>query len=44
MAGSLPLYLKIQRHLLEKIHGGDWPPQYRIPPRNAWPRSSASAA
>ncbi|MDN3526528.1 histidine utilization repressor [Halomonas sabkhae] len=32
MAGSLPLYLKIQRHLLDKIHSGDWPPQYRIPP------------
>ncbi|MDR5865680.1 histidine utilization repressor [Halomonas koreensis] len=32
MGSTLPLYLKIQQHLLEKIHGGDWPPHHQIPP------------
>lgn len=31
-ACSLPLYLQIQHHLLEKIQGGDWPAHHQIPP------------
>ncbi|WP_136246562.1 histidine utilization repressor [Halomonas borealis] len=32
MASSLPLYLRIQQHLLEKIRGGEWVPRHQIPP------------
>ncbi|RTR06335.1 histidine utilization repressor [Halomonas nitroreducens] len=32
MGSTLPLYLRIQQHLLEKIRGGEWPPHHQIPP------------
>ncbi|MGR2737142.1 histidine utilization repressor [Billgrantia sp. Q4P2] len=32
MGSTLPLYLQIQQHLLEKINGGDWPAHHQIPP------------
>lgn len=32
MGSTLPRYLQIQQHLLEKIHSGDWTPGYQIPP------------
>ena len=32
MGSSPPLYLQIQQHLLDKIHGGDWPAHHQIPP------------
>lgn len=32
MGSTLPRYLQIQQHLLEKIHNGDWAPGYQIPP------------
>jgi len=32
MGSTLPLYLRIQQHLLEKIQGGDWLAHHQIPP------------
>lgn len=32
MGNTLPLYLQIQQHLLEKIHNDDWAAQYQISP------------
>ena len=32
MSSKLPLYLKIQQHLLAKIQTGEWCPQHQIPP------------
>lgn len=32
MGSTLPLYLQIQQHLLEKIQNGEWLPRHKIPP------------
>ena len=32
MGNTLPLYLQIQQHLLEKIHNGDWAAHHQTPP------------
>ncbi len=32
MGSTLPLYLQIQQHLLEKINDGAWPAHHQIPP------------
>ncbi|MCE8012561.1 histidine utilization repressor [Halomonas daqingensis] len=32
MGSTIPLYLQIQQHLLEKIRSGTWPAHHQIPP------------
>ncbi|MBB3140711.1 histidine utilization repressor [Halomonas sp. THAF12] len=32
MGSTLPLYLRIQQHLLDKIRSGEWAPHHQIPP------------
>ncbi|MBQ0833115.1 histidine utilization repressor [Marinobacter sp.] len=39
MGSTLPLYLKIQQHLLEKIQSGEWSPQHQIPPEEQLARN-----
>lgn len=32
MGSTVPLYLKIENHLLDRIRSGEWPPSHQIPP------------
>ncbi len=39
MSSSLPLYLQIRQHLLERIQSGEWAPHHQIPPEEQIARS-----